>query len=517
MTSRCDDPHSALDLSELYSALNNFIEEPLPLELRSVSAMSHLCINSAEGNLNASASKTLIPDLYPIPEPLGINTIIQLDSFAKKIRTDEYFASGFNRNSSEAKIKSINSSNQGTPPEFDLRNINHDFLMLNLKPDNQSKISEKTSAKRIEVSSFKLLRKRGRACSTSFSSGDQSEERGHRSKNKTKLVNSRKDPHQIENQNAKKIKTKQIDPTTPKANQHFKLDHQIKAFQSLRGVLTARTDSSKSSKSLPTHNRCPVSEKAQMMERKGAEAKSTVSTFRESKIQSSKFQIEEVQKNLEEAFSVIFDKQFLPTEISEKLSSNAMLYLKDSLKKKFFFDGSFQTFALRKMRRRTEEHFKFVTKLGFKFMFKNFKKLHNNFIRGQKLLDQLEFYRFYFGKCASETDEPLEKFFLPGSKIQREMFKAAGKAEKTVSLIYLQKIFTSRIFKEEFIEFLTTNFVSEYIKLRAQKLDKLASNFALIRHRNGSKLPWTTKELCEAQEYLTKYITTHFTDSCLTE
>ena len=49
------------------------------------------------------------------------------------------------------------------------------------------------------------------------------------------------------------------------------------------------------------------------------------------------------------------------------------------------------------------------------------KKQNNHFIKGTKILDEEEFYRYYFGSDSQKTDTSLIKYYLPGSKIQKKM------------------------------------------------------------------------------------------------
>ena len=435
MASECDETGSALDLYELYSALNNFIEEPLQRESHSVSARSYFCDETKKDKwkLDASASKNSISDLYPIPEQAGTQPIANIDAFAKKPQAILYFDPNFKRNLNEMEMRSEKASPPNTPPEFDLGDINHDFLNLKLKSDDRPNLSEKASAKNFEVIDDKLLQKRDRICSTSFSSVDKTDGIAGRQSGQKKLLKRKSNPHQSDHKTPKKIKTEQSITPEPQTIHNAKIQHMKTISKSLKKETTKELTAPKVSKSFPTRKRNLVIKEPQWTQSFHSEADSSMPPSREETEQTPKPLINKIQRSIFEAVSAIFDKQTLSAELNQSLSSDAQLYLKDALKKKFYFDNELQTFSLRKVRRRTEEHFKFVTKLGFKFMFKNFKRLHNNFIRGNKLLDQLEFYRFYFGKFASDKNERLEEFFLPSSKIQREMHKLARKADKTVS------------------------------------------------------------------------------------
>jgi hypothetical protein len=511
MASECDESGSALDLYELYSALNNFIEEPPQQETQSVSGRSYFGDEPKKDkwNLNASASKNSISDLYPVPDQAVAQARPNLDSFAKKDQANMNFAPASQNPLTEVGNHFEKPSLPITPPELDLGGINDDFLKLKLRSDDRLNLSERKSNKNVEVSSDKLLQKRNAICSESISSIDKAEAKVIHSNPKKKLLKKTTEQNHAITRTPKKIKTEQT--TT---NELFPLlkkpEHPKATTKSLKQEKLKEVNAEKGSKSFPTRKRNLVIKEPQWTQSFHSDADSSLLNSPEDTEPAPNPLASKIQRSILEAASAIFDKQILSTEISGKLDSDAQSYLKEALKKKFYYDSYFQTFSLRKVRRRTEEHFKLVTKLGFKFMFKNFKKLHNNFIRGNKLLDQLEFYKFYFGKHASDAGERLESFFLPSSKIQRQMHKLAAKADKTVSFAYLQKIFGSQSFRDEFVAFLTVNFVPEYLKLRQQKLAKLASNFAKGRKENGNKLPWTTEELFEAQKYFIGYIASSF-------
>ena len=219
---------------------------------------------------------------------------------------------------------------------------------------------------------------------------------------------------------------------------------------------------------------------------------------------------ENLQSRLESAIYAVLSSVFENKRVNDLhvrcLNSDAQFYLTEVLKKKFVFEPGFQNLALKKARRRTEEQFKFVIKKGFKRLFKEFKKMRNGFVRGNKLLDEFEFYRFYFGGCVDEANESLETFFLPGSKIQKEMKRPEIKINKTISFAFLQTIFRSEAFKQDFIRYLLNGFVDEYISRRTEKLWKVASNFALQKKSKSNKLPWTNEELLESQRNLLNLI-----------
>ena len=131
--------------------------------------------------------------------------------------------------------------------------------------------------------------------------------------------------------------------------------------------------------------------------------------------------------NLQTAIFLVLCKIFKEESLGDaeyrQLSQEAIGFIKELLKRKFFFDLNFMNFELIKCRRRNEEQFKFVVKKAFKRLFRNFKRANNGFIKGSKIYDELEFYQFYFKETAAVDHAQLEWYLLPGSKIQKEFLK----------------------------------------------------------------------------------------------
>lgn len=196
----------------------------------------------------------------------------------------------------------------------------------------------------------------------------------------------------------------------------------------------------------------------------------------------------------------IFENEEIKDHDCAFLSPTAISYLESVLHRKFIFGPNFSSLELIKARRRNEEQFKFVVKKGIKRLFKNFKKVHKGFIKGDKLLDELEFYKHYFWETAGFDRANFDGFFLPGSKIQKEFSAPMTKLDRTVSFNYLSRIFRSELFKKDFISYLLNGFAEEYVQTRAQRLLKVAVNFEAGRRPKGSKLPWTRWEMTEAQK-----------------
>lgn len=196
----------------------------------------------------------------------------------------------------------------------------------------------------------------------------------------------------------------------------------------------------------------------------------------------------------------IFENEPLTNLDFAFLSPDALAYLREVLRRKFVLGPNFEGLELIKGRRRNEEQFKFVVKKGMKRLFRNFKRSRKGFIKGDKLLDELEFYRHYFWDASGHDRAQFDAFFLPGSKIQKEFAAGAARLDKTVSFSYLARVFRSEPFKRDFVAYLLHDFGQEYVQTRAHKLLKVAANFEAGKRPKSNKLPWTRAEMVEAQK-----------------
>ena len=202
----------------------------------------------------------------------------------------------------------------------------------------------------------------------------------------------------------------------------------------------------------------------------------------------------------------IFQEE-IPSDFEyQRLNNEALAFIHEILKKKFKFDSNFVNFELIKARRRHEEQFKFVIKKGFKRLFKNFKKMRNGFVKGDKIMDEMEFYSHYFGEMVGYDKVLMEGYFLPGSKIQKVFTSSQTKIDKTVSIAYLSRVFRSDLFRKDFVSYLLNYFVPEYIQTRNQKLLKISMNYTLRKRLKSNKLPWTKTELENAQKCFVNFI-----------
>lgn len=141
--------------------------------------------------------------------------------------------------------------------------------------------------------------------------------------------------------------------------------------------------------------------------------------------------------------------------------------------------------------RRNEELFKFVLKKGFKRLFKNFKISSHGFVKGRKILDEEEFYKYYFFDQLNGNLEEMQACFLPGSKIQKAQAKGDKKLDQNVTIAYLYKLFTHQTFRSDFELFLTKDFVKDYLDSQKKKLKDIAEQINKSPATSSIKFPWT--------------------------
>lgn len=199
---------------------------------------------------------------------------------------------------------------------------------------------------------------------------------------------------------------------------------------------------------------------------------------------------------------LLFEKQVFDPNVFLDLNKEVWLNLIELIKRKFIVNEQYIIAGLKKNKRRNEEQCKFVFKKAMKKLFKLYKAKNNYFIKGNKILDEVELYNYYFKSTADKLNEPIELFYLPGSKLQIQTSKYK-EMDKTISYIYMKRVFSSEDFKQDFIKYLLESFVDEYKVIRAEKLERirekiLGGNFKV----KSVKLPWTNEEILEAQTTL---------------
>ena len=82
------------------------------------------------------------------------------------------------------------------------------------------------------------------------------------------------------------------------------------------------------------------------------------------------------------------------------MTSNQKDFFLGLLKNKFLLSDDLKGIKF-KSRIRKENKSKYIVKKGIKFLFKKFKEKNNCFIKGKKILDEEEFYFYYF-KCLQD-------------------------------------------------------------------------------------------------------------------
>jgi hypothetical protein len=497
MASETEEIASVFDLCELYSALNQFIEEPNAGA--SPRPLLH-CSFSEDKNSNiwggsSVSSKKSLSDLFPVPEPVVNHTVRLNDVFTKKSEAIFYFQK--DRNTSQMIMNTQSAQNEliVSPGELNLKDIKENFSNLKLNATDKTENIIRSSLDDFSLSHKNVLQKR-----ESFTLCETTKLKVNRSKNSKQKSTYKKDDYQQKMEiTPKKIKTNltvQIHRDTDAVYQMIKSDEisdndkQIIPDQKKKNASKIKTMKYERCRSVsPCHSEADSSLQNSLTNINLGDSK----------------ELTKSENEIYEAIIMVFETHRLSHNLKNSLDEFALTYMKEILKKKFFFEDNFQIFVLKKIKRRSEETFKFVIKKAFRHMFKSFKLNYNGIVTGIKLRCEFEFYRFYFGKHAERIGEPLEEFFLPGSKIQKQFHKSPRKPDKTVSFAYLQKIFKNDTFRKEFINYLSNYFVPEYIKMRDTKIKKLSSKFTRGCKPKGNKLPWTNEEIAEAQKNLIAY------------
>lgn len=160
--------------------------------------------------------------------------------------------------------------------------------------------------------------------------------------------------------------------------------------------------------------------------------------------------------------------------------------LKEFVQKKFSFQNDKLVIAQR--RKRNEEYIKFVIKRGFKHLFKKYKKCHNHFILGSKLMDEEVFYEYYFLEDSKTQQIEIDNYYLPGSKIQKSR---SSSKHKNLTFSYLKLIFLVEKFQKDFKDYFQNHYVKSCRKERKKKLVLLCKKFKKANSFEGLKLPWT--------------------------
>lgn len=199
--------------------------------------------------------------------------------------------------------------------------------------------------------------------------------------------------------------------------------------------------------------------------------------------------IEDNVDDVKEVLNQIFN-EVTPDLGSHLLSIRQQNAIRQILKGKMELSENLTVQKIRKPRR-AEEEYKFIVKKALKFLFRQFKRRNSDFIRGQKVLDELELYNYYF-KDVLDVEEAL----MPGCKLQKASMRS--NLNKTVSGSYLEKILTSSQFRKDFREYLEKHFMREYESIRETKIENIAKSVCEDNLKRV-QLPWTISEVEQAR------------------
>lgn len=98
----------------------------------------------------------------------------------------------------------------------------------------------------------------------------------------------------------------------------------------------------------------------------------------------------------------------------------------------------------------------------------------------------------------------VEQFYLPGSKIQNQHKKDI--LSKNLNFQYLQLIFGVKKFRKDFNEYLENQYDKCCRKERKKKLIFLCKKFLKQHSFENLKLPWSNKEIEEAESIVSSLI-----------
>lgn len=215
---------------------------------------------------------------------------------------------------------------------------------------------------------------------------------------------------------------------------------------------------------------------------------------------------DESGRNVRQLLENIFSNKESSSLLWVGLPNSIRKNLVDLLRRKFNLNDETFELKLLKYRKRSEEECKFVVKKAMKALSKNFKLLQKESKFSNRSDSEAAFYEYYFADVAQKNNELLDYYYLPGCKLQKQSDRLFC-LDKTVSFMYLQKILSSEKFKVDFLQYLLVDFKSECLKLRKEKLNKLAQYLISGKKLRGIKLPWSDFEIQTAYDRLTKHLT----------
>ena len=209
------------------------------------------------------------------------------------------------------------------------------------------------------------------------------------------------------------------------------------------------------------------------------------------------------------------------------LSNNEALILETIIQKKFKTKFVLSTIVNQKIRqkfiknlkrKRSDEMNKFIFKNAFKYMRDAFNiknDLNRKGIMKEEKRDR--FFEYYFGELATKRNMSIEAFYLPQVPSNLKTAKKA-KPTRTINTAYINDVFQSKLFYEDFKSFIRNNMRSFCIDNVKKKFTYLItkwegmcessvpndrSYYSIcddIEYNKKCKLPWSILEIDEAIE-----------------
>lgn len=164
--------------------------------------------------------------------------------------------------------------------------------------------------------------------------------------------------------------------------------------------------------------------------------------------------------------------------------------------------------------KRKEERTKFIYKYVLKELKTEFDKNHE-----VKSNEFEHFYNYYFGDLSKERGYPLHFFFDPSNRKVLNGFHANEYRFKTINNEFLDLVFSSELFKIDFLQYLqSSKFMSDFELKLTKKIHKLLTRWNKLAgckklneieaeadeyfiNSKRCKLPWTIFEVLNAREH----------------
>lgn len=167
--------------------------------------------------------------------------------------------------------------------------------------------------------------------------------------------------------------------------------------------------------------------------------------------------------------------------------------------------------------KRLEENYKLVFKKALKYLLRKFKRHHE--VRGKKSDLELGFYKHYFEEAFKKDGVEEEMGLDPNSS----NFKSQSLFNpKTINSKYVTNVLKSKLFLQNFQDFLGNHFMTDYNKSREYKIQKVVEKcYECFTKKNRGgyeevqkyveknpkcKLPWSDQELEAARKCVRELI-----------